>query len=93
MCLIDSDFDSEDEEFGDDIEEIITHPRTTNFHIDSDNDRTSSSSDEIRAVENLPDFGSQFMRTRCGPQDVKLLRSAREFRDKKRRALAQSIID
>jgi len=24
MCLIDSDFDTEDEEFGDDIEEIIT---------------------------------------------------------------------
>jgi hypothetical protein len=62
MCLIDSDFDSEDEEFGDDIEEIITHPRTSNFHIDSDHDhdhdRSSSSSDEIRAVENLPDFGS-----------------------------------
>jgi hypothetical protein len=93
MCLIDSDFDSEDEEFGDDIEEIINHPRPGHFSIESDVDQLSSSSDDIRAVENLPDFGSQMIRTRCGPQDVKLLRSAREFRDKKRRALAQSIID
>lgn len=29
MCLIDSDFDTEDEEFGDDIEELISGSKTT----------------------------------------------------------------
>lgn len=31
MCLIDSDFDTEDEEFGDDIEELISG--NTNHHF------------------------------------------------------------
>jgi hypothetical protein len=42
MCLIDSDFDTEDEEFGDDIEEIIaSHGHDVFGRFDH------SSSDEI----------------------------------------------
>ena len=90
MCLVDSDFDTEDEEFGDDIEEVIAKPSMDyNESVAIDD----FSSDEVAQVEALPSFMPPRRAKLIGSDSAKLLRSAREFRDKKRKALAQSILD
>lgn len=108
MSLIDSDFDTEDDEEDqaerlnsiEGIEELISHPKICNFDLDSERSvPNSSSSDEAerRAVEDLPDFVRQSAAARArltaSNKDAKFLRNAREFREKKRKLLAQSIID
>ena len=54
MCFIDSDFDSQDEEFGDDIEEIISNQDVLKLH--QQDFVGGDSSDEIHQVEALQDF-------------------------------------
>ena len=51
MCFIDSDFDTQDEEYGDDIEEIISNQDMLKLH-----DYQDDSSDEISQVEALSNF-------------------------------------
>lgn len=56
LCFIDSDFDTQDEEYGDDIEEIISNQDMLKLHTPHEYPLCDDSSDEVSQVEALSNF-------------------------------------
>lgn len=96
MYLVDSDFDTEDEEYGDDIEEIISNQIVNSVPSDADEDSDDPSA-QVRALPNSPrkksrmnnpfqhPFGRSHLHGGALPSQIS------ERRNKKRKELAQSI--
>ena len=98
MYLVDSDFDTEDEEYGDDIEEIISNQIVNSVPSDADQDSDDPSA-QVRALPNSPrknatsrinnpfqhPFGRSHLHGGALPSQIS------ERRNKKRKELAQSI--
>lgn len=88
LCWIDSDFDTEDDQYADDIEEMISNqqfiqPNGLELYC------SEESSDDIAQVEALSRFEPKRRKTTVNS----FQQHNRENRDKKRKAMASSLID
>jgi len=87
--LLDSDFDTEDEQYGDDIEEIISNRLETSVPTDEED-----SDDLLAQVEALPDFSKKTKGKKdknmfsFTPNSSEIQNQMTEKRNKKRKALA-----